>query len=213
MSDNSGKRRGFLWLEIAREIQALGQTGLTFSTNQYEIDRNTRIMEIAEEIILNKTKLENEPVLDTFTTQPGYATPKIDVRGAIIKDNKILLVKEVSDGKWCMPGGWADVGEYPSEMVKREVKEESGFDVEPVKVIGVFDANRTGRPMQFFHAYKVVFLCNITGGKAESSFETSDVQFFGFDELPELSPNRTNERHIDEIKKHLEDKNRTAFFD
>ena len=136
--ESKNKRNGLLWAEIAREIQALAQTGLTFASNHWEIDRNKRLMEIAEEIVLNKTLLEDEPIMETFTTQPGYATPKVDVRAAIIKDGKILLVKEVSDGKWCMPGGWADVGEYPSEMVIREAREESGFDVKPMKVIGVF---------------------------------------------------------------------------
>ncbi|GJQ64468.1 MAG: ADP-ribose pyrophosphatase [Melioribacteraceae bacterium] len=211
--ESKNKRNGLLWAEIAREIQALAQTGLTFASNHWEIDRNKRLMEIAEEIVLNKTLLEDEPIMETFTTQPGYATPKVDVRAAIIKDGKILLVKEVSDGKWCMPGGWADVGEYPSEMVIREAREESGFDVKPVKVIGVFDANRGGRPMQFFHAYKVVFLCEIMGGEATPSEETTEVEFFDFENLPEFSPNRTNEKHIAEIRKHLEDKSRGVYFD
>lgn len=211
--ENNNKRNGLLWTEIAREIQALAQTGLTFASNHWEVDRNKRLMEIAEEIVRNKTHLKDEPVMETFTTQPGYATPKVDVRAAIIKDGKILLVKETSDGKWCMPGGWADVGEYPSEMVIREAKEESGFDVKPLKVIGVFDANRGGRPMQFFHAYKVVFLCEIIGGEATPSEETSEVAFFDFDNLPEFSLNRTNEKHIEEIKKHLADRGRMAYFD
>jgi len=210
---DNNKRKGLNWLEIAREIQALAQTGLTFSENHFEVDRNKRLMEIAEEIILHKTTLQNEPILETFTTQPGYATPKVDVRGAVISDGKLLMVKEVSDGKWCMPGGWADVGENPSEMVIREVKEESGFDVKPVKVIGVFDANRSGRPMQFFHAYKIVFLCEITGGEAKASEETSEVKFFDLANLPELSPNRTNQKHIAEIYEHLKNPVRAAYFD
>ncbi|MGD8780782.1 MAG: NUDIX hydrolase [Ignavibacteria bacterium] len=202
------------WLKWAREIQALGQTGLAFSQNHYEIERNTRIIELASEIIAGHTNLERKPLEKVLMNQPGYATPKIDVRSAVINDNKILLVKELDDGKWAMPGGWADIGNFPSEVAIRETKEESGYDISVKKIVGVFDANRrNGRKLELFHAFKIVFLCELTGGAAAPSNETSDVGFFGFDELPKLSPNRTNERHIEEIKLHLENPARLALFD
>jgi ADP-ribose pyrophosphatase YjhB (NUDIX family) len=112
-----------------------------------------------------------------------------------------------------MPGGWADVGDLPSEMVTREVREESGFEVEPRKVIAVFDANRGGAPLSFYHAYKVVFRCDLIGGEARPSPETSAVDFFPFDQLPPLSSARTNERHLAEVQAHLEDPGRPAAFD
>jgi len=112
-----------------------------------------------------------------------------------------------------MPGGWADVGELPSAMVAREVLEESGLEVAPRKVIGVFDANRGGRPLELFHAYKVVFLCDELGGEPRPSDETSDVRFFPFDALPPLSSARTNARHLHEVLAHLGDPNRPAAFD
>jgi len=201
------------WLAWAREIQALSQIGLTFSNDDYDSIRYHRLREIAAEIIQTHAGLPKDKVLDSFQIQPGYATPKIDVRGAIFRDNRILLVQERSDENWCMPGGWADVGESPSQMVVREVKEESGFHVAPVKVIGVFDANRDGRPLEFYHAYKIVFLCRIIGGEAQTSNETKGVEFFDFDNLPPLSWSRTNDRHLAEIQAHLQDPNRPAFFD
>ncbi len=201
------------WLNIARELQSMSQTGLTFATNEYEKARYERIKELASEIVEKHTSYDQETISRYFTLQPGYATPKVDVRGAVISDGKILLVKEKADGRWCMPGGWADVGDIPSEMVAREVVEESGFVVKPIKVIGVYDANRGGEPEEFFHAYKIVFLCEIIGGKASASYETSDVDFFEFDNLPVLSSQRTNERHLDEVKKHLDDTNRETYFD
>ncbi len=202
------------WLKWAREIQALGQTGLTFSQNHYEEDRNKRIIELASEIIAEHTNLEKQPLEKILMVQPGYATPKVDVRSGVVKENKILLVKEIDDGRWAMPGGWADVGDYPSEVAIRETKEESGYDISVNKIVGVFDANRSAeRRLELFHAFKVVFLCELTGGEAKPSNETSEVGFFGFDELPELSPNRTNERHIEEIKLHLENPARLALFD
>jgi len=201
------------WLEWAREIQALSQSGLTFTQNEYEIERYQRLSEIAAEIVANCTETPKELWQKNFLAQLGYATPKVDVRGAVIREGKILLVQERTDERWCMPGGWADVGEKPSGMVVREVWEESGFQVAPKKVIGVYDANRTGRPLEFYHAYKIVFLCDITGGEARPSNETLAADFFSFDNLPPLSSNRTNEKHLAEVLAHVRDHNRLAAFD
>lgn len=201
------------WLKIAREIEALGQTGLAFSTGQYDVQRYRRLMEIASEIVASYSGLSSETLLDNFLRQPGYATPKVDVRGAVVRDGRILLVQERVDGRWCLPGGWADVGDIPSRMVAREVWEESGFEVIPGKVVGVYDANRGGSPLEFYHAYKLVFLCEIVGGAARPSDETLAVSFFSFDALPPLSSPRTDQRHLDEIYAHLTDPLRPTAFD
>ena len=201
------------WLEWAREIQGLSQTGLAFASTDYETERYTRLSEIAAEIVASHTNETRESLVRNFTAQPGYATAKIDVRGAIVRGGKILLVQERRDQHWCMPGGWADVGDVPSEMVAREVLEESGFEVVPRKVIAVYDANRGGRPLEFFHAYKIIFLCDIMGGEASASDETMAVDFFSFDDLPPLSWQRTNEKHLAEVRAHLEDECRPAAFD
>jgi ADP-ribose pyrophosphatase YjhB (NUDIX family) len=201
------------WLTWAREIQALSQTGLTFASSEYETLRYQRLAEIAAEIVQVHTGLSQESVHENFLMQPGYATPKVDVRGAVVRDGQILLVQERSDGRWTMPGGWADVGDLPSEMVAREVWEESGYRVEPHKLIGVFDANRGGRPLELYHAYKIIFLCELTGGEATPSSETAAVGFFHFDNLPPLSSNRTHPRHLAEVRAHLLDPSRPAAFD
>jgi len=201
------------WLEWAREIQALSQTGLAFNQSEYDTQRFTRLLEIAAEIVATHSQLPKDHVLEKFLAQPGYATPKVDIRGAVVRDGKILLVQEKSDGNWCMPGGWADVGESASQAVVREVWEESGFRVKPVKVVGVYDANRSGRPLELFHAVKVIFMCELMGGKATPSIETLSVDFFDFNDLPPLSGNRTNERHLAEVMAHDKDKNRPSWFD
>ena len=201
------------WLEWAREIQALSQTGLAYGETAYDIQRYRRLMEIAAEIVECHTELARKPVLESFLAQRGYATPKVDVRGAVLRDGRLLLVQERADERWAMPGGWADVGDVPSEMVAREVREESGFEVKPCKVIGVYDANRGGRPLELYHAYKIVFLCEIVGGEASASDETLAVDFFRFDDLPPLSAERTNERHLAEVLAHLQDDRRPAAFD
>jgi ADP-ribose pyrophosphatase YjhB (NUDIX family) len=201
------------WLQWAQEIQALSQTGLAFSDIPYDLERYARLREIAAEIVAGHTSLPREEVLESYAVQTGYATPKVDVRGAVVRDGQILLVQERTDGRWCMPGGWADVGDMPSEVAVREVQEESGFHVVARKLAGVFDANRGGRPMSLYHAYKLVFLCELVGGEARASYETLAVGFFSFDDLPPLSSNRTNERHLAEVQAHLRDPSRAAAFD
>jgi ADP-ribose pyrophosphatase YjhB (NUDIX family) len=201
------------WLEWAREFQQLSQTGLAFAVTDYEKQRYKRLTEITAEIVEHHTLLEKEAVEKILMKQLGYATPKIDVRAAVIKDDMILLVQEISDERWALPGGWADVGDIPSEVAIRETKEESGYDVKPIKVIGVYDANRSGRQLEFFHAFKIVFLCELIGGESATSDETMDVSFFRFVDLPPLSLNRTNDKHIKEIIAHLKDPQRSTFFD
>jgi len=201
------------WLAWGREIQALSQTGLAFSEIDYDIQRYRRLMEIAAEIVECHTGIPRESLVQNFRAQRGYATPKVDVRGAVVREGKVLLVQERRDERWCMPGGWADVGDCPSEMVVREVWEESGFEVVPRKVIGVYDANRSGRPLGLYHAYKIVFLCEIAGGEPRPSDETMAVGFFNFDDLPPLSLNRTDEHHLAEVLAHVREPDRPAAFD
>jgi len=200
------------WLEWAHQIQSISQTGLTYSDNEYDTERYQRLMQIAAAIVHSHTALPPQLVLQDFLAQPGYATPKVDVRGAVVRQGRILLVQERADRRWCLPGGWAEVGDLPSQVVVREVAEESGFRVMPRKVIGVFDANRSP-PLELYHAYKIVFLCDITSGQAQPSQETLAVGFFRFDDLPPLSAHRTDERHLAEVLAHLQDQRRPAAFD
>lgn len=201
------------WLFWAREIQSMCQTGLAYSQSKYETMRYKRLLEIAAQIVESHTGIPEETLVKNFSAQPGYATVKVDVRGAVVRKSKILLVKERKDNRWSLPGGWADVGEHPSAMVAREVLEETGFDVNPKKVIGIYDANRSPVHLEFFHAYKIIFLCEIKGGSARASDETSDVRFFGFDDIPPLSGYRTTIRHLCDIRAHLEEPARFTVFD
>ncbi|MBM4429833.1 MAG: NUDIX hydrolase [Chloroflexi bacterium] len=201
------------WLQWAREIEAISQSGLTYSHSDYDRERYRRLLEIAAEIVASHTQVPQAEVLHSFQMQPGYATPKVDVRGAALRNNQILLVQERTDGRWCLPGGWADVGQLPSDTAEREVREESGFLVKAQRIVGVYDANRGAEPLEFYHAYKIVFLCHILGGEARPSFETPAVGFFPFDKLPPLSIHRTNERHLHDVLACLHDPSRPSAFD
>lgn len=199
-------------LAWARELFSLAQAGLAYCKNEFDLQRYRRLQGIAAEMFASQSELTAEAVLENFSLQTGYATPKIDVRGAVVRDGKILLVQERIDNRWSMPGGWADLGEAPSKMVAREVREESGFEVRVDKLIAVYDANRI-IPMEFYHAYKLIFLCTITGGEAQSSIETLGVGFFAPEDLPSLSEFRTNRTMIAEVYAHLADPERPAYFD
>lgn len=201
------------WLEWAREIQALAQTGSHYAENEYQRQRYHRLMEIAAEIVSEHSNLEYSPVLEAFMTPIGYTTPRVDVRAAVFQDDKLLLVRERMDGGWTLPGGWADVGDVPSQAAEREVWEEAGFLVKASKVIGVYDANRVGR-LELFHAFKIVFLCDLIDGKARTSLETSEVGFFGMGDIPEaLSGERTKKRQIQDAFASLKDPACPTVFD
>ncbi|CAB1057744.1 hypothetical protein D1BOALGB6SA_2499 [Olavius sp. associated proteobacterium Delta 1] len=193
------------WIEWARSLQAISQTGLHFSEDIYDQDRYRQIAKIAAEIIAHHTNLSEKKVLELNASEFGYATPKIDVRGVVFKDSKILLVREIADhGRWTLPGGWADVNETPSQATVREVFEESGFETQAIKLLAVYDREMQGHTPPFpFHVYKLFFLCEIIGGHAQAHGETSEVAFFGEQEIPELSKSRVIEKQIQRLFQHV----------
>ena len=185
------------WLDWAREIQSLAHTSLHYAQNPFEVSRSQRLLEIASEIVAANSEMEAQDVLVAFTAQPGYITPKVDVRAAVFRDGELLLVREAMDGRWTLPGGWADVGETPSLAVEREVKEETGLTVQANRIVGVYDANRLPGELPLYHADKLLFLCEPGDGDLRPSEETSEVAFFPIEELPSpLSSYRTAPRHI-----------------
>jgi ADP-ribose pyrophosphatase YjhB (NUDIX family) len=194
-------------------LQAIAQTGAHYAENGYQRERYLRLAEIAAEITNEHLEMESPVLARIFLDQVGYATPRVDVRGAVFQDGRLLLVRERADGGWTLPGGWADVGDVPSEAAEREVWEEAGFRVKARKVIGVYDANRTG-PLEIFHAFKIVFLCELIGGEARPSAETSAVAFFTLNEIPtSLSGERTKSRHILDAFSTLANPDRPTAFD
>jgi ADP-ribose pyrophosphatase YjhB (NUDIX family) len=194
------REKGDQWLHWAREIQALAKTGLHFARNPFEEERAERLLEIAAEMISEQSNLSLDQLHLAFEQQPGYVTPKVDVRGAVFHQGKLLMVREVMDNGWTLPGGWADVGESPALATEREVLEEAGLEVKAVKLVGVYDANRVPGSLDLFHAYKLIFLCELVGGQISTSHETVEAGFFSQDELPEpLSGYRTTAQHLEDV--------------
>jgi ADP-ribose pyrophosphatase YjhB (NUDIX family) len=194
----------FNWLAIATELKTISQAGKAFAQTPYETERHERIEWIAAQILAKHTDLEADKIRMMLQEDMGYPTPKVDCRGVVFKDNKILMVKEIADGGWTLPGGWCDIGLTASENVVREVWEESGYEVRVVKLLALFDRHRQGHtPAYPFDIYKMFFLCEIIGGQAATSNETSEVKFFGENEIPPLSRGRTLEHEIKRFFEHL----------
>ncbi len=201
------------WLEWAQRLQSIAQSGLTYNPNPFDIERYEQVRAVAAEILAQHTGAEYTAVLDLLERQTGYATPKIDVRGVVFQGDSILLVKELSDGGWTLPGGWVDVNERPSRAVEREVFEESGYQVRAVKLLALFDRALHGHPPHVFSIWKHFFLCELTGGAPADSIETAGARFFPRETIPPLSIQRTTMEEIEGMYAHHANPGRATDFD
>ncbi len=186
-------------IEWAKQLITMAQTGLTYTTDPYDIERYKGIQKIGYEMLATGQGYPLEKVKDFFRHEVRHATPKVDVRAAVFRGEEILLVRERSDGKWTLPGGWADVGEAPSEAIAREVREESGYEVRVTKLLAVFDKRKHQHPPEPFYVYKLFFECEVTGGTPALSDETDGVEFVPGSELPELSLARVTPAQVERL--------------
>lgn len=201
------------WLKWAIEIQSLAQAGLTYTDNVYDIERYERLREIAAEIIEEKSNISLEKVKDLFCNENGYQTPKIDTRAAIFKDEKILLTHE-NNGTWSLPGGWCDVLESVASNTIKEVKEETGLDVETIKIIAVQDRNKHNKPIYAYGVCKIFVLCNVIGGEFIENIETTEIKYFSLNEIPNnLAEEKTNNEQIEMCFKAYKDEKWQTQFD
>lgn len=189
-------------LDLGRRLLAVAQSGLHYTQNAFERERYEEAMNIAAELLAFDSKYETNAILQAWQLEEGYATPKLDVRGAIFRDRSVLLVKERSDGKWTLPGGFADVNEWPSLSVTKEIEQESGYLARAVKLAAVYDRNKHNYPPYIFHIWKLFFICEITGGEARTSIETDGVEFYPIDALPPLSTGRCTDVQILRMYEH-----------
>lgn len=201
------------WLTWAKELQAIAQAGLTYTRDVFDKERFEMIRDMSVEMMAHQTHEEHQLIKDLFASEVGYATPKVDVRAVIFKDNKILMVKEKADGNWSLPGGWGDIGLTASEVAVKEVKEESGFEVVATKLLAVFDKKCHPHPPSPYHVYKLFIQCDIIGGQATKGIETADVAFFDQNHLPTLSVERNTENQIQLAFDYLNDSQKETYFD
>jgi ADP-ribose pyrophosphatase YjhB (NUDIX family) len=201
------------WIEWSQRLAAIAQSGLTFATDPFDIERYEALRLLAAEVVADHTGRDLLDVAAFFARESGYATPKIDVRGAVFDGGKVLMVRERSDGRWSLPGGWADVLDTPRSAVEREIREESGYEARAAKLLAVLDRNHDAPAPALLHAWKIFVRCEIVGGCAGASIETDGVGFFSRDELPPLSGTRTTTRQLALMFAHLDDPLRPLDFD
>ncbi|MBZ0295603.1 MAG: NUDIX hydrolase [Anaerolineae bacterium] len=212
------------WLDWVQRLQAVAQSGLTYDPQPFDRERYEIVREIAVEMLAAQAGMEPAVIRDLFEGQAGHATPKVDVRGVVFKDDALLLVRENLDGgRWTLPGGWADINEVPSEGVVREVYEESGYRTRASKLLAVYDRRLHGHPPATFHAYKMFFLCELLDDQPHTDYadetgasftETGEVAFFPEDQIPaDLSLGRVTPAQIKRLFEHLRDSELPTDFD
>jgi ADP-ribose pyrophosphatase YjhB (NUDIX family) len=178
-------------LTQARRLLAIAQTGLHYTTGAFDRERYQEILSIAQAQLADLADIDTKEIAQLFAREQGYANPKIDVRCAVFDDaGQVLLVRETSDGRWSLPGGWADIGTSPSENAIREVREESGYGVTIERLLAIWDMQKHEHPPSVFHIWKLVFLGGIATSGDRSGVETDAVGFFSVDALPPLSLGR-----------------------
>ncbi|MCW8409514.1 NUDIX hydrolase [Legionella sp. PATHC035] len=204
-------KKDFGWLKYITEIQAIAQNGLTYANNEFDKERYLRLREVASEFIANYSDASLAEIKQIFSSEKGYATPKVDVRAFILKDNKLLLVKERTDALWSLPGGWAETNESASESVIREAKEETGFDVSVIRLLALWDKQKHDHPLQWPHTYKCFFHCEIVSGTAKENLEISEIDFFDLARLPPLSTPRVTQKQITRLYELVANSDKTLF--
>ena len=195
------------WLQWAKKLQEIAQNGVTYNRDPYrdspfDVERFEQMRAIASEIMAHHSDADETYVANLFAQEIGHATPKMDVRAAVFREDKILLVKERSDGKWTLPGGWSDVNESAAEGAERETQEESGYRVKAIKLLALLDKSKHPHPPQPHHTYKAFYLCELLGGEPTSNVEVDESGFFAEESLPPLSTDRVLESQIGLCFKH-----------
>jgi ADP-ribose pyrophosphatase YjhB (NUDIX family) len=189
-------------LEWARKVQAIAQNGLAFTRDPFDRERYTQLTELVSAVLAAELQIAPGEARSLWDGEHGYATPKVDVRGGVFEGERVLLVRERTDGRWTLPGGWVDVNDAPSEAVAREIREESGYQARAVKLAALIDKNRHPHPPGVHHIYKLFFVCELTGGSPAASSETDAVEFFPLQALPPLSTGRVLASQIERLYQH-----------
>lgn len=193
------------WLAYARQIHAIAQTGLHYNASGFERERYEKLRDVAAEMMAGGSDAGLPQIRDLLEGQDGHITPKVDVRGVVFRGERLLLVREYLDeGRWSLPGGYADVNESPGEAVARETFEESGWRVRATRLLALYDRRRHAHPPSLFHLYKVFFQCELLdaepaaqAGRGASFEEAGEAGFFAEDELPEdLSTRRVTRAQL-----------------
>ncbi len=203
------------FLNALKKLKAIADTGIVYSTDEYNTERYTEIQQLALTLMANVSGNSPEQLNAMFAPVTDYPTVKTDVRALILSDDKkqVLLARESADGKWSLPGGWADIGDSPKETAEKEAREETGLTVKATRLLAVFDKRCHPHPPQPFYVYKLVFLCEVVSGELKEGFDLLGVGYFDIDSLPELSEDRILQSQIQLVYKKAANGDLSAYFD
>ncbi len=202
-------------INLVKRSITLSDLGCLYAHNGYDNERYHEMKDINMQILNIISENSMEKLCSFYLPAKEYPTPKVDIRGVLLNEQgQILMVEEKLDpGKWSIPGGWADIGFTPSEVIKKEMKEETGLDVEVERVLAVYDKKCHPHPQEAFYTYKIVFLCRKISGELRNTFDIDDVKFFDIDNLPPLSEARIVKSQIEQLYYLAKDDIRDVYFD
>lgn len=201
------------WLEWIKQVHAVARWGLTYAKDPFDLERYEVLLKLSVAMMADFAQLDTTRIENLFANEVGYLTPKVDVRGVVFQEGKLLMVQEKWDGRWTIPGGWADIGLSPAEVAAKEVQEEAGLIVKPVKMLAMLDKKFYPHPASPYHIYKVFMRCEIVSGEISTGLESQGVGFFSPDQLPELSSHRVTHEQITMLFQHYHDPHRPTDFD
>lgn len=201
-------------LDYAKRLKTIAHLGLTYAGNEYDIERYKELEQLSLEMMNMATVQPVEMLSAYFQDKKEYITPKVDIRAVIFNDQQeILLVKEKADGKWSLPGGWADIGLSPAEVAVKEVLEETGFTVKPKKLLAILDKRCHPHPPQLDYVYKIFIQCEVSSGEHTSAFDILDIDFFAQNAIPELSLDRVLPVQLDLMFQYLHNPDKEVIID
>jgi ADP-ribose pyrophosphatase YjhB (NUDIX family) len=201
-------------LEEVKRLKSIADIGLLYCNNDYDKERYLELRNISFRLLSELSNHSIEALKETFLLPKDYPTAKVDIRAFVLSpDKKILMAKESTDGKWSLPGGWADIGHSPAETAVRECKEETGIDVIPLRLLAVFDKKKHAHPPELLYIYKMVFHCKAVSSNLSKGFDVLDVGFFDIDNLPELSTDRILKSQIELLYKKVTSTDTETYFD
>ena len=190
-------------LQTLRELMSIAQAGLTYTRDPYDRQRYEQLQRLTAELLAEGSAASRPEWLEVLTPERGYLTPKLDVRAVVVRAGQVLLTRERQDGRWSLPGGWADPGDGPGGVAVRETLEETGHPVRALRLLAVLDKDRHGHPPDLWSVWKVFVACELTGaGEAEvrvddgANIETLESRFFDPADLPPLSLGRNTEQQV-----------------
>lgn len=201
-------------LDEIKRLRAIAETGLLYCNNEYDRERYEELREMSFRMLSELTKNPIEDLKLTLPLTVDYPTAKVDIRGLLLSpDKKILMVKESADGKWSLPGGWADIGYSPKETIIKEFKEETGIDISVHSLLAVFDKRLHAHPPQPFYVYKMIFYCSAQTLDINKGFDVLDVDFFPINELPELSEERILKSQVEFLYNKIRSNDLITYFE